>query len=243
MDLPFTQEQFIALFATYNAAIWPAQIIMYVLGIVIVAGFFRPNNHRWGRIIVTLLGGMWLWTAMFYHLFYFSRINQAAVLFGTLFFFEGSVLFLNSTSRKKLNFHAAPTLYDIVGGILIFYAMAVYPVLGTMAGHGWPNGPMFGVAPCPVTIFTFGVLLMVKGRVALSILLIPFFWAIVGTSAAMQLGMYEDLGLTAAGVVGTALILYRNRTLYPVTKPVRRAQAAVDTRSTGVTRKEAGDGS
>ena len=32
--LPFATEQFFALFASYNAAIWPAQLVAYALGIV-----------------------------------------------------------------------------------------------------------------------------------------------------------------------------------------------------------------
>ena len=38
--LPFTLEQFLNVFATYNKAIWPAQIAAYVLGAIAVAAFF-----------------------------------------------------------------------------------------------------------------------------------------------------------------------------------------------------------
>ncbi len=38
--LPFTLEQFLNVFATYNKAIWPAQILAYVLGAVAVAALF-----------------------------------------------------------------------------------------------------------------------------------------------------------------------------------------------------------
>ena len=30
--LPFTHEEFIAVFRVYNTAIWPAQIVAYLLG-------------------------------------------------------------------------------------------------------------------------------------------------------------------------------------------------------------------
>jgi hypothetical protein len=37
--------------------------------------------------------------------------------------------------------------------------MVVYPLLGIRFGHSYPRAPLFGVAPCPTTIFTFGLLL------------------------------------------------------------------------------------
>ena len=41
--LPFTLEQFLNVFATYNKAIWPAQIAAYVLGTIAVAALLRPG--------------------------------------------------------------------------------------------------------------------------------------------------------------------------------------------------------
>ncbi len=41
--LPFTLEQFLNVFATYNKAIWPAQIAAYVLGTIAVAALLRPR--------------------------------------------------------------------------------------------------------------------------------------------------------------------------------------------------------
>lgn len=40
--LPFTREQFLGVFVTYNDAIWPLQIVIYLFGIVVVALLFRP---------------------------------------------------------------------------------------------------------------------------------------------------------------------------------------------------------
>ena len=196
---------------------------MYIMGAIAVVGLFQRNVRFWGRIILFVLSMMWLWTAIFYHLWFFSKINSAAILFGTLFFFQG-FLFLMNGAKRKLNLGASLTRYDLVGGFFILYAMALYPFIGKLAGHSWPGMPVFGVTPCPVVIFTFGVLLFVKARVALSILLIPLVWSMIGTVAAIQLGMYEDYGLLVAGIAGTVLILQRNRS-YPVRVPARRRES------------------
>ncbi len=220
MQLPFTQSDFIGIFAAYNTRIWPVQVIMYIMGAIAVVGLFQRNVRFWGRIILFVLSMMWLWTGVFYHLWFFSKINNTAILFGTLFFFQG-FLFLVNGAKRKLNLGASLTRYDLIGGFFILYAMALYPFIGKLAGHSWPGMPVFGVTPCPVVIFTFGVLLFVKARVALSILLIPLVWSMIGTMAAIQLGMYEDFGLLIAGLAGTLLILHRNRS-FPARVPAGR---------------------
>jgi hypothetical protein len=47
--------------------------------------------------------------------------------------------------------------------------------------------------------------------VPLTLYLIPFLWALVGLSAAVNLKVYEDFGLTIAGALALALILQGNR--------------------------------
>ena len=63
------------------------------------------------------------------------------------------------------------------------------------------QGPMFGVAPCPTTIFTIGMLLLASGSWVAELSIIPFAWSLVGLAAALQLGIPEDFGLPVAGLV------------------------------------------
>jgi hypothetical protein len=68
---------------------------------------------------------------------------------------------------------------------------------------------MFGVTPCPTTIFTFGVLLLSARPLPALLLVIPLAWAAIGGSAAVLLGVREDLTLTAAAAI--AVMLQRQR--------------------------------
>jgi hypothetical protein len=99
-----------------------------------------------------------------------------------------------------------------MGRLLIVYAMLVYPLLGIASGHVYLRQPMFGVAPCPTTIFTFSVLLLTTIRVRTYLLTIPLVWSLIsGLSAPLNYGVYEDFGLLFAGVVGRALLIWRDR--------------------------------
>jgi hypothetical protein len=88
--------------------------------------------------------------------------------------------------------------------------MALYPIIGGLLGHGYPRSPSFGVAPCPTTIFTFGLLLWTSVRVPIYVLAIPLLWSLIGFSAALWLGIREDIGLPIAGVLSTALLVWRD---------------------------------
>jgi hypothetical protein len=89
--------------------------------------------------------------------------------------------------------------------------MVIYPLLGLGFGHSYPRAGMFGVAPCPTTIFTFGILLWATKPVPAYLLIIPLLWSFFGIIAAVNWRVHEDYGLVVAGVLGTILILIRNR--------------------------------
>jgi hypothetical protein len=87
----------------------------------------------------------------------------------------------------------------------------IYPLLGLAFDHSYPRVALFGVAPCPTTIFTFGILLWTTKSVPVYLLVIPFLWSIIGGSAALNLRVPPDYGLVVTGVLGTPLILIQNR--------------------------------
>jgi hypothetical protein len=69
----------------------------------------------------------------------------------------------------------------------------------------------FGVTPCPVTIFTFGILLLTTQRVPRWLLVIPFVWSMIGGSAAILLGVMQDWLLLVSGFIAISLIVLRDR--------------------------------
>lgn len=197
MALPFTVEQFLGVFASYNEAVWPAQILLYAIAILIIALIFLKKAER---AVPFLLAALWLWTGIAYHIFFFSGINGAAYAFGALFILEGLLL-----AFSGLRFSMEKDLRGYLGLFLIAFALFLYPLLNLLFGHSYPAMPTFGL-PCPLVIFTFGVLLLAE-RVRWWLLLIPFLWSLIGISAAISLGVWEDMMLVIAGIVSSVLIL------------------------------------
>lgn len=211
MSLPFTVEQFFDVFAAYNITIWPAQLAAYLLAAValLLAG---ADRRPWaGRAIAGILALYWIGIGIGYHTLHFSKINPAAPVFGGLFVLQGVLFLLVGVVRGGLAFRFGLKPAPIVGAVLIAYAMVVYPLIGLATGHSYPRTPTFGVTPCPVTIFTFGLLLWTVRPLPLSLLVIPVVWSVIGTSAAIQLGVPQDYGLLAAAIAAVALITRLNR--------------------------------
>ena len=55
--LPFTREQFLVVFVVYNEMVWPAQVLAYLLGLLMVVLILWPSAHR-SRVIATGLAAM-----------------------------------------------------------------------------------------------------------------------------------------------------------------------------------------
>ena len=127
MDLPFTVEQFFGIFEEYNTAIWPAQIVAYLLGIGAVAIALR-GDRRSGRLISAILALFWIWMGVFYHIAYFSTINPVASIFGLLFVLQGILFIILGVIWDRFSFHFDVNLVRIVGAIFILYAMVAYPL-------------------------------------------------------------------------------------------------------------------
>jgi hypothetical protein len=200
MQLPFTVTEFLDVFAAVNVAAWPGHVAAYALGIVCFALALRGGT-RASQAVLALLAGAWAFVGIVYHLVFFARVNPAARIFGSAFLVQAA-LFAEAAIAPRVAFRGSRSWRALVGIALVVYAAIVYPLLGAALGHAYPRAPAFGVAPCPTTIFTFGVLFLATGRVPLPLVVVPVLWAGVSASAAVQLGIREDLGLVVAGVVG-----------------------------------------
>jgi hypothetical protein len=61
--LPFTVDQFFSVFAAYNKAIWPAQIVAYLLAAVALWAIFKGRPWA-GGVVAAILGLFWLWNGL-----------------------------------------------------------------------------------------------------------------------------------------------------------------------------------
>lgn len=217
MNIPFTIDQFLQVIKDYNLTVWPMQIVFYGIGFLIVCFSIRRTPHS-STVINLALASLWLWVGIVYHIGFFTGINRAAYLFGGFSIVQGVLFLYSGVFKSNITYAFRPDLYGWTGLLFIVYALVVYPVIGYFSSHSYPYAPTFGL-PCPTTIFTMGMLLFADKKISLLILVIPLLWSIIGTSAALNFGIREDLGLLVSGIVTLLLIAHRNKKLAQMKSP------------------------
>ncbi len=208
MQLPFTREQFFDLFAAYNEALWPAVVALWTASAVIV--LLRLSAGRpYDRWVSALLVVQWAWSAIAYHVAFFTRINPAAWLFAALFLAQAVLFFRWGIIQRRLSFAPWGHAWAPLAWGLIAYSLA-YPAINAITYGSLLRIPTFGV-PCPATIFTVGVLMLATPR-CWSLSVVPMMWSAIGGSAAFLLGVHADVALPIAGI---ALAIFSVRRTTP----------------------------
>ena len=208
MNLNFTLEQMLNTFANYNNTIFPLQIFVYLLGIVALLFVIKQKEYS-SRIIFGILSFLWLWTGIVFFMQYFGPIYKPAYGFGVVFIIQG-IIYLVSYFKSKVSFNYNKDVFSLVGIIFIVYAMVGYPLFGYFINHTYPQMPPFGLTPCPLVVFTFGLLLLTNTKVPKSLFVIPFLWSLSGFIP-VSIGIWEDIGLIIAGILGTIMIIRRDK--------------------------------
>lgn len=196
MNLPFSHDAFLDVFGAYNAAVWPAVILLWLVTAGVVFALFRTGRLN-GQALFWLLALHWAWSGVAYHWFFFRSINPAAAIFAMLFTMQAAVfVWLAVISRGSTRL--SPDLRGIIGGALVVYGLA-YPLVGVAFGLEYPRLPLFAV-PCPTALITAG-LLVTATDVPRLVNAVPILWAAIGSSAAFILGVRADFALVVAGAV------------------------------------------
>jgi hypothetical protein len=206
VQLPFTRDQFLDVFAAYNATLWPGAVALWFASAVMAALLLASRRRPTDRLVSGLLAFHWAWSAVAYHIVFFTRINTAAWLFGALFLLQAGLFAWLGVVRGRLRFVPQQSGWRTSAWALVLYAL-VYPAINAVQHGTWLSIPTFGV-PCPTTIFSAGLLILAVPRLW-ALATIPIIWSVVGGSAAFSLGVRADYALPIAGVMLAASLFQR----------------------------------
>lgn len=208
IQLPFSRAEFFAVFASYNESVWPAQVALYALAVGAVVLAMR-RRRRASRLTHAILAALWLWMGVVYQAGFLSGITRAGFVFAVMFVIEGVLFARLAIRRRTVVFAVRNDTAGWAGSALIVLALVLYPAMAVLAGHRYPAQPTFGL-PCPTTIFTLGILLW-GTRAMRHAFVIPVAWALIGSVAALRLGVQEDFSLLFSLFVVLAATAARHR--------------------------------
>jgi hypothetical protein len=208
MKLPFTREQFFEVFQRYNISVYPLQVFFLLLAVLSILIIYKGDKKQ-QKIVPVILATLWFWMGTVYHIRYFSVINKVAYLFGVIFILQ-SIFFLHYGLVRYPLFWFQRNIQSISSVLMLIYALIIYPLIGDLAGHGYPYAPTFGL-PCPTTIFTIAIFLVAEPRIPFYLAIVPLLWSVIGFSAAFSLAIYEDAALIISALAFTVLYFRKRK--------------------------------
>ena len=205
MKTPITTDQFFSVFEKYNHAIFPVQIVLFLLTILALIAIGSKIKQK-DKVVAVILGVIWIWTGIVYHWAFFSHINILALGYGVVFILQGLFLIWEGVILYNLKFVFRMTVQAFLGYFFILYGLIIYPVIGYLIEPGFSRTISIGL-PSPTIILTFGFMLLCDKKFSKYLLIIPSIWAVIGISTVMKLGVYQDSIMLIAAIIADILIL------------------------------------
>ncbi len=209
MVLSFNLDQFLALIKNYNLAVWPLQVIAYMLGVAVLLLVALKTKYS-GRIIAAILALFWLWTGGVFKLIYFRPFYPIDIAFVLLLFAQGIIFAAAAAEKPQLSFSFQRNPRTLTAKVLALYALVGYPLLEVSWGRGYPMTLPFGMVPCPTALFTLAILLLSDRKLPWHVFTIPLLYAFGGIIPLAN-GIREDFGLLAGGMLAAYFLVIKRK--------------------------------
>jgi len=203
-------EEWLSIVTAYSTAIWPSQIIFYIMAILITGlCLFKPGRNL-NSVMKIYFMTAFAWNGSLW--FFILAKDMAGESYGNYFFgaifMVVAALFVVDIFKQKMHFVFPSGGWRKYVTLSLVILVFCYPLFGIALGHDFGRLMYPGTYPCPTTalgiIFLITALPQVdKGIYFLLLLLaIPFTPFI----QILRYRVYEDAILFVIGVYG--LILY-----------------------------------
>jgi hypothetical protein len=119
---------------------------------------------------------------------------------------QGLLILYNSLVTERLRFSYGTQIKDYIAYILIAYGLIIYPVIIFFVEGSFCETIVLGL-PCPSTIFTFGLIILTTQKFPKYLLIIPSIWAVIGLSAAIHIGVIQNVMIIISAIVAVFFVL------------------------------------
>ena len=207
-NIMITTEAFRSNLESYNNAIFPMQIITLIVAIILTYFLFAKLSAKTNNVMKAYLAFTYAWMAVVYYFILApSSLKPGFPILG-IFFAVVALLFAIDILTGKTEFKLPKTRRrKYLTLILIIYALVLYPSMDWVLGHPYPRILLFGVVPCPTTIFAIALLAGAIPKVdkkVFALLLLPALG--FGFLGPIQHGFYVDFVLLASGIYGLVML-------------------------------------
>jgi hypothetical protein len=198
--LLFSPRTYYRMLERHNEAVWPVQILTLGLGLAIL-GVLRHTTPGQGRIVSTIVAGLWAWVAWSFFWTRYATINWAAVYFALLFAIEALLFIWIGIVGGRLRYRADRSAAGGTGIALLVLGLAIYPLFALLLRRPWRQTEIFGVFPDPTAIATAGLLLLADGLPRGGLLVVPLLWCGITGATLWAMGSAEAIAAPLAALL------------------------------------------
>lgn len=206
----------------YNAATWPFQIAIIIIGCIITSLlYFRPNRNT-DIVVKIYMIVICLWTAFIY-LYMFCKpreYNNVMVLFWSII--AVAWLWDLFTGFSRFNVRNNHSKFALILMLMIF----VYPLISIARGKSFPaiSSPLM---PSAVATYMVGMIILTTNyRRNIFIFLLICHWSLIGLTKTYYYDIPEDLILGIA-MVPSVYYIFHDYYLVNVTNKTRKPDEKV----------------
>ena len=193
----------------YNNAIFPMQIITMVAGITLTYFLFAKPNTTTNNLMKAYLAFTFAWNGIVFFLIFGRELP--GIFLGAPLFIVTAVLFAADIFTKKTTFKLPDPRWHKFLTIFWILCAFLYPLIGLPLGYYYPETCVFGVFPCPTTVFALALLAAATPKVDKKAYILLLIWALPSVGKCLgALGLYEDCVVFVAGVY-SSIMLVKNR--------------------------------
>lgn len=182
--LLYAPRTYFRLFELYNDSVWPAQPLVTLLWLALLAALWR--GVPWApRVMLGVLALAWAWIAWAFHLQRHAAINWAATGFAAAFAVQALLLAVAAVGARRAE-RASPVGFGVAAAIPL-----LMPLLPLAFGRRWIETESFGLTPDATALATLAVLPMfvpAYGYLCRTWRWVPLSWLLVSGLTLWALG-------------------------------------------------------
>ena len=204
-------EEWWGVIQAYGTQIWPAQVVFYIIAILLTGWlFFKPGPvpNTLVKLFLAISFG-WIGVAFFLTLAKgITGDSYGNCCFGIMFIIV-SLLFAIDLFRKRMLFSPPTAGWRWFATLILTLLVFCYPFIGLALGHPWTSLIVPGTFPCPTTALGLVILTTALPLVDKIAYILLLFWAVPFPPLIQipKYGVYEDTIMFLSGFYSLALLI------------------------------------
>jgi len=191
----------------YGAAVWPAQAVFYLAGLVFTAFVFRSRKPIASVLMKLYLAFSYGWISLVF--FFTLGKGLAGRTFFAALFMVIAILFAVDSFRQRMEFRLPEVAWQKNLTPWLTLIVWCYPLLSIALGRPLKEMLLPGIFPCPTTALALVLLTTSLPRVDKVLYILLLFWAIPFAPFIQipRYGVYEDTIMFGAGIYALVMLV------------------------------------